>query len=164
MIAAPAFASSVAGALFCLKIAGVLVPALILYEILAPLPLFARWGGWLGPRLAPLGMSSPCALPLAAGLFLGIAYGAGIIIPMRERRDLGTDEIQSVGLFLVNCHAVLEDTLLFSLVGSRGPGQVLERMAVLGGVRLALALGVARVRYLRVRRLRGTRPGSRGPW
>ena len=79
MIAAPAFASSVAGALFCLKIAGVLVPALILYEILAPLPLFARWGGWLGPRLA-------------------------------------------------------------------------------------LALGVARVRYLRVRRLRGTRPGSRGPW
>ncbi len=164
MIAAPAFASAFSGALFCLKIAAVLMPALVLYEILAPLPLFARWGAWLGPRLAPLGMSSPCALPLAAGLFLGIAYGAGIIIPMGERRDIGTDEIQSVGLFLVNCHAVLEDTLLFSLVGSRGPVQVLERMAVLAGVRLALAIGVARARFLRVRRRPGTRPGSRGLW
>jgi hypothetical protein len=142
--------AALSGALFCLRLAAIVVPALILYEVLAPLPVFARWGRGLGPRLARLGMSPPCTLPLVAGLFLGIAYGAGIIIPIGEERRIGPLEIQSVGLFLCTCHAVIEDTLLFALIGSRGAWEVGLRMAVLVGVRLALAIAVtaARARIL----------------
>ncbi len=147
------FGAALAGAWFSLKIAAILVPAVVLYELLAPRPIFKRWGAWLGPRLSWLGMSPPCTLPLAAGLFLGLTYGAGIIIPISEERGLDAEEIQSVGLFLVNCHAVIEDTLLFALIGARGPGEIVARMALLAGLRLALAIGVTAGRV----RLRASR-------
>jgi len=150
--------AAVAGAWFSLKIAVILVPAVVGYELLAPRPIFKRWGAWLGPRLGRLGMSPPCTLPLAAGLFLGLTYGAGFIIPISEERGLDPEEIQSVGLFLVNCHAVIEDTLLFALIGARGPAEIGLRMALLAGLRLALAIGVTSARV----RLRGGPAGRDG--
>ena len=130
------------GTVFALKISAVLVPALILYDLLAPLPVFARLGRRLGPWLSRLGMSPPCAVPLAAGLFLGIAYGAGFIIPIAEEKRIGPEELLGLGLFLCTCHAIIEDTLLFALVGARSPMEVALRMATLAGLRLLLALTV----------------------
>ncbi|HXH27493.1 MAG TPA: nucleoside recognition domain-containing protein, partial [Candidatus Polarisedimenticolia bacterium] len=132
--------SAWAGALFCLKLAALIVPAMVLYEVLAPLPLFARLGRLLGPRLRLFGMSPPCTVPLTAGFFLGIAYGAGFIIPIAEEESITRREIDALGLFLSTCHAVIEDTLLFALIGARDPGDVAARMAFLIGVRLTLAL------------------------
>lgn len=133
------------GAIFCLKLALLLVPALILYEVCAPLPVFGRIGRRIAPHLGRLGMSPACTVPLAAGFFLGIAYGAGIIIPIAAQRRIGRREIQSLGVFLVTCHAVVEDTLLFGLVGARGPLEVLGRTGILAGARLVLALIVTGV-------------------
>ena len=130
------------GALFSLKLALLLVPALILYEVLAPLPVFGRIGRRIAPHLGRLGMSAACTVPLAAGFFLGIAYGAGIIIPIAAARRIGAREIQGLALFLCTCHALVEDTLLFALVGARGPLEVLGRMGLLAAVRLALAVTI----------------------
>jgi len=141
-IAGAVLGAAFTGAIFTLTIAAFLVPALVLYDLLAPLPLFARCGRFLGPWLSRLGMSPPCAVPLAAGFFLGIAYGAGIIIPIAEEKRIGPEELHSLGLFLCTCHAIIEDTLLFALVGARGPGEVATRMLLLAGLRLLLALAV----------------------
>jgi len=100
MIARALFESVLSGAIFSLKIAAILVPALVLYDILAPWPIFARWGRSFGPVLARLGMSPPCTVPLAAGLFLGITYGAGMILPIAEEKRVGAGEVHSLGLFL----------------------------------------------------------------
>ena len=130
------------GARFTLVVAAFLVPALVLYEMLAPLPIFGRWGRAIGPWLSRFGMSPPCAVPLAAGIFLGIAYGAGVIIPIAEEKKIGPDELHCLGLFLCTCHAIIEDTLLFALVGASGPGEVARRMLLLAGLRILLALAV----------------------
>jgi len=132
--------AALSGALFSLKIAVVLVPALVLYELLAPLPVFGRWGSRLGPWLSRLGMSPPCTVPLVAGLFLGIIYGAGIIIPIAEEKRIGPEELLSLGLFLCTCHAIIEDTLLFALAGSSGPLEIAGRAGLLAGTRLSLAI------------------------
>lgn len=95
-------------------------------------------------------MSAACTVPLAAGFFLGIAYGAGIIIPISAERRIGPREIQSVGLFLSTCHAIVEDTLLFALVGAAGPLEVLGRMALLASVRIVLAVAITGT-YARLR-------------
>jgi hypothetical protein len=116
------------------------VPALVLYEVLADRPLFARWGKTIGPRLSGLGLSAAGTVPLAAGFFLGIAHGAGILISVAGDGRLTRRETRSLFLFLVTCHAVLEDTLLFALIGAPGPGEVLRRTAVLIGARLVLAI------------------------
>lgn len=140
--------AALGGAIFSLKVAAILVPALVLYELLAPLPIFGRWGRALGPALARLGMSPPCTVPLAAGFFLGIIYGAGLIIPIAEEKRIGPGELHSLGLFLCTCHAVIEDTFLFAVVGARGPREVAVRMLILAGARLALAVVVTRGRQV----------------
>ena len=141
-IAGAVLGAALSGALFSLKIAAFLVPALVLYDLLAPLPVFARSGRMIGPWLSRFGMSPPCVVPLAAGFFLGIAYGAGVIIPIAEEKKIGPEELHNLGLFLCTCHAVIEDTFLFALVGARGPGEVALRMLLLAGLRLLLALAV----------------------
>ena len=147
-IAQAALGAALSGALFSLEVAAVLLPALLLYDLLAPLPVFARWGRALAPWLSRLGMSPPCTVPLAAGFFLGITYGAGVIIPIAEEKKIGPDELHSLGLFLCTCHAVIEDTFLFALIGARGPLEVAGRMLVLASVRLALAVAVTGGRRL----------------
>ena len=140
--------SALSGALFSLKVAAVLVPALVLYDLLAPSPLFARFGRALAPWLGRLGMSPPCTVPLAAGFFLGIIYGAGVILPITEEKRIGPDELHSVGLFLCTCHAVIEDTFLFAWIGATSPLEVAGRMLLLAGVRLTLAVAVTGGRRL----------------
>ena len=151
MIATALLESVLSGAIFSLKIAAILVPALVLYDLLAPLPIFGRLGRALGPVLARLGMSPPCTVPLAAGLFLGIAYGAGMILPIAEEKRVGPGEVQSLGLFLCTCHAIIEDTFLFAVVGAGGPREVAVRMLILIGVRLGLAVAVTGGRQIWLR-------------
>lgn len=134
--------AALSGLSFCLKIGAFLVPALVLYDVLAPLPLFARWGRRLTPWIARLGMSPACIVPLAAGFFLGIAYGAGIIIPFADQRRLTPREIACVGVFLVTCHAVVEDTLLFALAGTTTLPDITSRLVILVLTRLTLAVAV----------------------
>jgi nucleoside recognition protein len=136
------FGAALSGVVFSVKLALFLVPALVLYELLAPLPVFARCGRALGPWLSRLGMSPPCTVPLVAGFFLGIIYGAGIIIPIADEKKIGPEELHSLMLFLCTCHAIIEDTLLFALAGSNGPGEVAARTLLLAGIRLFLALAV----------------------
>jgi len=80
--------------------------------------------------LAGLRMPPAAGAPLLAGLFLGIAYGAGIIIPSARERNLSKREILSLSLFLCTCHAVVEDTLLFVLVGAKGGWLVVIRLSL----------------------------------
>ena len=72
------------------------------------------------------------AVPLFTGIFLGIAYGAGIIIRVAQEKRLPKRELFLMGLFLATCHAVVEDTLIFAVIGGSLP--------VMLGVRLLLAL------------------------
>ena len=140
--------AALSGAWFSLKVAAVLLPALVLYDLLAPSRTFTRWGRVIAPWLSRLGMSPACTVPLAAGLFLGIIYGAGVIIPIVEEKKIGPDEVHSLGLFLCTCHAVIEDTFLFAWIGARNPLEIAGRMLVLAGVRLALAVAVTAGRRL----------------
>jgi len=95
--------------------------------------------------LTGMGLSPACGAPLMAGLFLGIAYGAGILIPASREGKLSRGEVLRLCLFLCTCHAVPEDTLLFVLVTSHeGPLVALRLFAILVVVRLSLAILMVR--------------------
>ncbi len=53
---------------------------------------------------------------LITGIFLGITYGAGVLI--KETDGLTKYEIFYIGTFLMICHAIIEDTLLFVIFGA----------------------------------------------
>jgi hypothetical protein len=119
-----------------LKLAGklvlIIVPLVTLFELLRYLPVFRRTGEAVDPLMRGIGLTREAALPLFTGVFLGIAYGAGIIIRVAQEKRLPSRELFLMGLFLATCHAVVEDTLIFVVIGGSA--------WIMLGARLALAI------------------------
>jgi len=101
-----------------LQIALIVIPLMIFIEIMKDL----NWLSYLTAILAPLTrwMKLPreAGLPLVAGLVFGISYGAGIIIQAAREGTLTNSDIYMINLFLVICHSVFEDTILFAAIGA----------------------------------------------
>jgi len=55
---------------------------------------------------------------LTVGIFLGITYGAGILIKEVDSGKINKKDIFFIGTFLMICHAIIEDTLLFVIFGA----------------------------------------------
>ncbi len=55
---------------------------------------------------------------ITVGLFLGITYGGGILIKEADSGSISKENIFFVGTFLMICHAIIEDTLLFVIFGA----------------------------------------------
>jgi len=72
---------------------------------------------------------------LASGLILGITYGAGVLISEAKSGEMDKNEIFVIGSFLLVCHAIIEDTLLFAMFGANA--------VVIVAVRSISAIGVA---------------------
>ncbi len=109
-------AAAVSSFKFCL----VVIPLVAIYEVLKGIPFLARQGRRVEPWAARLNFSPQAVFPLSAGMFLGLLYGAGIIISETKERALSGRDILVLSLFLAACHAVVEDTLLFVVIGGNG--------------------------------------------
>lgn len=55
---------------------------------------------------------------LTVGIILGITYGAGILINEVKNGRISEEDIFYIGTFLMICHAIIEDTLLFVIFGA----------------------------------------------
>lgn len=55
---------------------------------------------------------------IVIGVFLGITYGAGVLIKEAQNSTLSKKDIFYIGTFLMICHAIIEDTLLFVIFGA----------------------------------------------
>ncbi|SNR89271.1 hypothetical protein [Desulfurobacterium atlanticum] len=75
------------------------------------------------------------SFPIFIGLFLGITYGAGILISEFRSGNLKSKNIFFVATFLLISHAIIEDPALFMLFGANG--------FVMIGIRVILAITVS---------------------
>lgn len=114
------------------KLVLIIVPLVTLFELLRHLPAFRRTGDAVDPLMRGIGLTREAAVPLFTGVFLGIAYGAGIIIRVAQEKRLPARELFLMGLFLGTCHAVVEDTLIFVVIGGSA--------WIMLGVRLVIAI------------------------
>ncbi|MFD2629139.1 nucleoside recognition domain-containing protein [Oceanobacillus kapialis] len=85
---------------------------------------FLREKGWLtmlSNKLAPcmkfLGMEKNTSMTMVAGLTIGLAYGAGLMIQAVKEDNVSKKDMSLALIFLVSCHAVVEDTLIFIPLG-----------------------------------------------
>lgn len=121
--------------LLCAKLALVLVPVMVALEFVKGAALFRVRESRLSRALAPFGFSPASAAVLLAGLAFGIVYGAGALVALTREHRIPRREITTVSLFLCLCHAVVEDPLLFVVVGAHwgyliAPRLVLAVLAV----------------------------------
>lgn len=90
-------------------------------------------------HVAFLGISGKGLVPLITGIIIGLTYGAGIIIHSIRTSNTSKREAFLILLFLSMCHAIIEDTLIFVVIGANG--------AVLIGFRFALAIALTCLVY-----------------
>lgn len=127
------------GLILCAQITAIVVPLLILYELVKCYGVFERpWPG-VGPVLKKMGLSQGALVPLLAGLFLGILYGASILLSLSRENRLAQRERFSLAVFLATCHAVIEDTAIFVLLGGSAIGMLGPRLILAVTITIWLA-------------------------
>lgn len=99
------------------KIALIIVPLTVGYQLLRDNRWLSRRASPYGTAFRRLGLGQGALVPLLAGLVLGIVYGAGVLIQESRSGRMSSREVLLLSLFLCTCHAVVEDTLLFVVVG-----------------------------------------------
>ncbi len=67
---------------------------------------------------------------LLTGQLLGITYGAGILFKEAESGNLRKKDIFFIGTFLMICHSLLEDPLLFVLFGANYWVMIISRLTM----------------------------------
>lgn len=127
------------GLILCAEIAAVVWPLMLVYELAKAYGVFERpWPG-VRPLLKGLGLGPRSLVPLLAGLFLGLLYGAAILLNVSREEHLDDAERLALGVFLVTCHAVVEDTALFVILGGSALWILLPRLLLAIGVTAWLA-------------------------
>ncbi|UJL45312.1 nucleoside recognition domain-containing protein [Virgibacillus sp. NKC19-16] len=99
------------------QLAAIVIPLMVIMQ-------FLREKGWLtvlSNKFAPftkvLGMEKNTSMTLVAGLTIGLAYGAGLMIQAVKEDGVSKRDMYLALIFLVSCHAVVEDTLIFIPLG-----------------------------------------------
>lgn len=98
----------------------IVIPLMLIIEIIKDLKILDRISGVVKPITRVIGTTKESLLPLLSGLLFGLLYGAGIIIDSVNEGNMHKKEVYLVTIFLGACHAVVEDTLIFTQIGANG--------------------------------------------
>jgi len=115
-----------------IQVAFIITAVMVMIQILKDIEILPALAKRLRPLTKLLGISENTGVTLLAGIIFGIAYGAGVIIQTAKEENLSKRDIYLISIFLVSCHAVIEDTLIFTPLGIN--------VLPLLGIRVILAL------------------------
>ena len=99
------------------QLALIVIPQMLVIQILKDLQWLTKFSKAMGPVIRSLGMKENTSTTMAAGLFFGLAYGAGVMIQAVKEDGVSQKDLTLAFIFLVACHAVIEDTLIFVPLG-----------------------------------------------
>jgi hypothetical protein len=91
---------------------------LFVLEILKEFHLLEKLNTIFYPLTKHLGLSKSATTSLMVGLFIGITYGAGTILLQYQEGKLTKKDVLLVSTFLLLCHSLLEDVILFIRQGA----------------------------------------------
>jgi hypothetical protein len=121
------------------QLAIIVIPLMIGIQILKDKKWLEIFSKWMAPITKALGMKENTSTTLAAGLLFGLAYGAGVMIQAVKEDGVSHKDVTTAFIFLVACHAVVEDTLIFLPLGI----PVLPLLLIRLGVAIVLTLVVS---------------------
>src|SRR5690625_3780708 len=98
---------------------------LVIFPIMIMMQFFREFGwlnklsNWCAPFTKFLGMRENTTFTLVSGLTIGLAFGAGVMIQAVQEDQVAKKDMILALIFLVTCHAVVEDTVIFIPLGDR---------------------------------------------
>jgi hypothetical protein len=90
---------------------------MIIVQFLRDYHFLDKLSNALAPVTKVIGVKPNAAMTLVAGLVIGLAYGAGVMIQSVKEDGVSKKDATLCFIFLVACHAVIEDTLIFAPLG-----------------------------------------------
>lgn len=100
-----------------IQLALIVIPLMIAVQFLRELGWLTKLSNSIAPFTKLLGMEKNTSMTLVAGLTIGLAYGAGIMIQAVKEDGVSRRDMYLALIFLVSCHAVVEDTVVFIPLG-----------------------------------------------
>jgi hypothetical protein len=116
------------------KIFAILFVIFLILELVERLGLLTKGYKKIAPRIRFLGLSEEAVAPLLAGIFFGIIYGAGVIADLIKKQGLDKKQVLLVSVFLGMCHAIVEDTGLFLVLGANIFWLTIPRLIIALGI------------------------------
>ncbi|MDW7675832.1 MAG: nucleoside recognition protein [Bacillota bacterium] len=120
-------------------IAIIVIPLMIVLELAKDLNILDNINKVFYPVTRIFKISSDASFTLFIGIVFGISFGAGLIIQYAKEGRLTSRELILVNSFLAVAHALIEDTLLFVLVGASATMLVGSRLVLAILITLALS-------------------------
>ncbi|MEK5148022.1 Nucleoside recognition [Psychrobacillus psychrotolerans] len=100
-----------------IQLALIVIPLMVIIQFLKDRNYLQKFSEKLAPFTKVIGVQPNASLTLVAGLTIGLAYGAGVMIQAVQEDGVSKKDATLVFIFLVACHAVVEDTLIFIPLG-----------------------------------------------
>ncbi|MGM0841620.1 MAG: nucleoside recognition domain-containing protein [Bacillota bacterium] len=100
-----------------LQLALIVIPLMMIIQVMKDLKWMDVFSRWMSPATRALGMNANTSSTMVAGLVIGLAYGAGVMIQAVKEDGVSKKDVTIAFIFLVACHAVVEDTLIFIPLG-----------------------------------------------
>lgn len=119
-------------------VAIIVLPLMVILQIAKDYKFLDKISGFFKFLTRFFGMSEDSTLPLLVGIIFGIVYGAGVIIQSSKEGNLSKKDMFLISVFLIVCHAIIEDTLIFVAVGANG--YVLSGSRILAAIFITLVL------------------------
>lgn len=100
-----------------LQLAMIVIPLMIFVQVMKERNWLQVVSKLMAPFTRMLGIKENTSTTLASGLLFGLAYGAGVMIQAVKEDGVSKKDLYLAFIFLVACHAVIEDTLIFIPLG-----------------------------------------------
>ena len=103
---------------FLWSIARILIPIMIVIEIFKDTKLINKISNAFKPVSKFFTLSEQSSISLVFGMIFGLTIGAGAIIQSAKDYDIDRRSIFLICMFLSMCHAIFEDSIIFSAAGA----------------------------------------------
>lgn len=100
-----------------LQLALIVIPLMIIIQVLKDRNYLQKFSEKVAPFTKVIGIQPNASLTLVTGLVIGLAYGAGVMIQAVQEDGVSKKDATLAFIFLVACHAIVEDTLIFVPLG-----------------------------------------------
>jgi len=103
-----------------LKMTIIIVPMLICIEYLKEIGWMEKLSAKLRKVSKLIELPGEAALGMIVAYSVGLVFGSGVIIRIKKEVEMTRKQINTMFIFIGMCHAVVEETIIFTAVGANG--------------------------------------------
>ncbi|NLX69297.1 MAG: hypothetical protein GX024_00135 [Clostridiales bacterium] len=110
------------------KMIYIVIPLFILIECLKDSGWFEKISSKTKKITKLFGLPGESALGITIGLLVGLTFGSGVVMQIKEDVNINRVQLNILFTFIGICHAIIEETILFTTVGANGAILLLNRI------------------------------------